>query len=364
MKMNMKKRITFLLPGIANRPIGGYKVVYEYANRLVGDGYIVNIVYPTYLHFDSDTCFFRFLRISKAFVKYIYYILTKKYICNKWFDLNKCVNEFLVPSLSEKWCPKSDVCVATSARTAIYMNRYKESVSKIYLIQGYEAWNGITDEQLIDTYKYQFKKIVISKWLYDIVSKYDPDCQLIPNGFDFDFFKKTVECEKRDRYTLAMMYHVQELKGCDDGFMALDIVKKRCPQLKVSLFSVYPEPDNLPDWITYYRQPDKDTFNKIYNSTAIFVGTSWSEGWGLTIGEAMMCGCAVACTDNAGYREMAIDNNTALLSPIKNPAALAENIIRLIEDDALRIRIAEQGYEYIQRFKWDDSYCKLKSILN
>ena len=77
-----------------------------------------------------------------------------------------------------------------------------------------------------------------------------------------------------------------------------------------------------------------------------------------------MCGCAVACTDNAGYREMAIDDNTALLSPIKNPAALAENIIRLIEDDALRIRIAEQGYEYIQKFKWDDSYCKLKSIFN
>lgn len=360
----MKKRITFLLPGIANRPIGGYKVVYEYANRLVGDGYIVNIVYPAYMHFYNDSCFLRFLRILKAFVRYLYCIITKRYSCSAWFNLDKRVNELLVPSLSEKCCPVSDVYVATSVRTAIYMSRYKEMAPKVYMIQHYEAWNDVTDEQLIDTYKYPFTKIVISKWLYDIVSKYDPHCRLIPNGFDFEFFKKTVECEKRDRYTLAMMYHIQELKGCDDGFMALDIVKKRYPQLKVSLFGAYPEPDNLPDWITYYRQPDKDTFNKIYNSAAIFVATSWSEGWGLTIGEAMMCGCAVACTDNAGYKEMAIDNNTALLSPIKNPAALADNIIRLIEDDAVRIRVAEQGYEYIQKFKWDDSYCKLKSILN
>ena len=143
------------------------------------------------------------------------------------------------------------------------------------------------------------------------------------------------------------MYHTQELKGCDDGFEALNLVKRKYPDLKVSLFGVYPTPENLPDWITYYRQPDKETFNNIYNSAAIFIATSWSEGWGLVVGEAMMCGCAVACTDNNGYKEMAIDGTTALLSPIKNPTALAQNFIRLIENDPLRLELSERGNEYI-----------------
>ena len=360
----MKKRVTFLFPGIANRPIGGYKVVYEYANRLVNDGYAVNIIYPAYLYIEGDTITSRCLKLLKAVVKYLYCLITRRFSCRTWFELDKRVKESIVPSLGESWCPKSDVYVATSVRTAIYLNEYKKTNPKFYLIQHYETWHGITDEKLIETYKYPFKKIVISKWLYNIVSQYDTNCQLIPNGFDFEFFKRTGKMEERDKYHVAMMYHTQDLKGCDDGFEALNIVKKKYPDLKVSLFGVYPAPENLPDWITYYRQPDKETFNKIYNSAAVFIGTSWSEGWGLTVGEAMMCGCAVACTDNDGYKEMAIDGTTALLSPIKNPTALANNVIRLIENDSLRLEISEHGYEYIKNFNWDSSYSKLKSYLN
>ena len=39
-----KKIITFLLPGPSKKPVGGYKIVYEYANCLINDNYDVNIV--------------------------------------------------------------------------------------------------------------------------------------------------------------------------------------------------------------------------------------------------------------------------------------------------------------------------------
>ena len=358
----MKRRVVFFLPGIANRPIGGYKVVYEYANRLVDDGYIVNIIYPAYMHIESDSSVLRLLRLVKAVFRYLYCLITKSHSCRLWFNLDERVKESVVPSLNEKWCPKSDIYVATSVRTAIYLNKYKKNKQKLYLIQGYEKWGNVTEEKLKETYQFDLRKIVISKWLYKIVSKYD-DSVLIPNGFDFTFFKKNVDIEDRCKYNISMMFHEQELKGCNDGFKALDIVKKVFPQLQVALFGVYPKPENLPDWITYYRQPDKITFNNIYNNSAIFIATSHYEGWGLTVGEAMMCGCAVACTDNDGYREMAIDGETALLSPIKNHVALAENIIKLINNDSLRFKIARAGYESIKKFNWETSYKKFKSCI-
>ena len=142
-----------------------------------------------------------------------------------------------------------------------------------------------------------------------------------------------------------------------------EIVKKEYPQLKVNTFGVEPRPNYLPQWYSYYQSPDKEIHNRIYNEAAIFIGCSSVEGWGLPIGEAMICGAAVACTNNKGYLEMAKDGETALVSPIKDAQALANNIIRLIKDDELRHRIARNGNEFIKQFKWDSSYEKLKETI-
>jgi hypothetical protein len=39
-------RITFILPGFIDAPMGGVKVVVEYANRLAGRGHRVTLIYP------------------------------------------------------------------------------------------------------------------------------------------------------------------------------------------------------------------------------------------------------------------------------------------------------------------------------
>src|SRR5215211_1336871 len=39
-------RITFVLPGPSHGPVGGYKVVYEYANRLSRRGHAVTVAHP------------------------------------------------------------------------------------------------------------------------------------------------------------------------------------------------------------------------------------------------------------------------------------------------------------------------------
>jgi glycosyltransferase involved in cell wall biosynthesis len=69
----------------------------------------------------------------------------------------------------------------------------------------------------------------------------------------------------------------------------------------------------------------------------------------------MACGCAVAAVDNGGHREFAQHESTALLSPPKDAAALAGNILRLVQDPDLRMRIAQAGNAYIRNFTWDKS---------
>lgn len=93
-------------------------------------------------------------------------------------------------------------------------------------------------------------------------------------------------------------------------------MKTKIPQLHVNIFGFPSKPSNLPSWYSYYQQPNKKLHNEIYNTSAIYVGASYSEGFCLTPPEAMMCGCAVACTDIGGYKTVGIDGITALLSPV------------------------------------------------
>lgn len=104
--------------------------------------------------------------------------------------------------------------------------------------------------------------------------------------------------------------------------------------------------------------------NEIYNTSAIYVGASYSEGFCLTPPESMMCGCAVACTDIGGYKTVCIDGITALLSPVGDFRLLADNIIRLIENDKLRYNIANNGYDYVQQFTWEKAYNKFRLYID
>ena len=351
--------ITFIFPHPVDGPTGGYKVVYEYANRLVADGHRVNIVYSGSLFWRKKSLYFKLTNC----VRYIQ-MLIKGYGCRKWFNLDKRVKEHLTLSLNYRHVPQSDIYICTSPYTAMYVKDYPTE-NKYYFIQGYENWGAVTDEKLRETYHYPLKKIVISKWLQAIIEKEENEtCTLIYNGFNFDDFREDIKISNKDKYRVTMLYHTMELKGAKYGLEALGIVKREFPQLRVNLFGTPPQPAALPEWITYYHQPSKELLNKIYNEAAIFIGCSNAEGWGLTIGEAMICGAAVACTNNKGYLEMAKDGETALVSPIKDAQALANNIIRLIKDDELRHLIARNGNEFIKQFDWNSSYKKLKETLN
>ncbi|WP_296150845.1 hypothetical protein, partial [uncultured Flavobacterium sp.] len=107
-------RITFLLTGPAEKPIGGYKVIYEYANRLANDGYDVTILYPLIMKPRGSgfklllkQIYLMFFGI-KDFFKY-----RKTYTPISWFSLEKTVKEKLIWSLSERNVPESDIYIAS-----------------------------------------------------------------------------------------------------------------------------------------------------------------------------------------------------------------------------------------------------------
>jgi len=61
---------------------------------------------------------------------------------------------------------------------------------------------------------------------------------------------------------------------------------------------------------------------------------------------------------------MAKHEKTALLSPVGDSQALACNIIRLINDDQLRFKLAEAGNAYIKKhFSWETAHQSFDNVL-
>ena len=82
-----------------------------------------------------------------------------------------------------------------------------------------------------------------------------------------------------------------------------------------------------------------------YHKASIVVLSSISEGFPYTVVEAMACARTVVCTDVGGVKEAV--GNAGFVVPPRNTDAMAAAILRLLEDEPLRLRLAARARQRI-----------------
>ncbi len=80
---------------------------------------------------------------------------------------------------------------------------------------------------------------------------------------------------------------------------------------------------------------------------------SEKEGWGLTVIEANACGTPVVASDSDGLRDSVRNGETGVLVPHGDPAALADALQAILQDDPLRERLSKAGLAWARNFTWD-----------
>ena len=185
----------------------------------------------------------------------------------------------------------------------------------------------------------------------------------VPYGLRLDKYRLIQPLEDRPP-RVAMIWNSNPIKGGPDGVAALARAKTLLPELEAVVFGVEAPPPDLPDWVDYRLDPPQDELvDEILNRSRVFVLPSLEEGFGLVAVEAMACGCALAATDCAGPRDYALPDETALVSPVGDPGGLARSIVRLVQDDAVRERIARAGMAKVAELSWPLSARRLEAVL-
>jgi len=334
------KKITFIVPETSVVPSGGHKIVYGYAVRLQKYGYNVSVV--SYAKLKKNT-------LLKNILRYLFY---------KPFYKKRVA--FFVNEIEIKWVftpnkhnvEDGDFIFASSCDSAFIVNDLPKSKGeKFFLIQA-------DDKNLKEALKLPLKKIAVSSWLASL----GDITEIIPNAVDKKEFFTEIPPEKRNPLSILLLHNALPAKGTLDGIKAAVELKEEFPNLEINIFGVC-SGKSLPKWMKYRKKMSSQKLRNIYNASAIYVSTSYSEGCGLIIMEAMNCSCAVIATDIPGHSDFLIDENVALRYEAKNIEELKNKIRFLLKNPDELIRIAKNGNAYIQKFSWEENVQKLVQML-
>lgn len=99
----------------------------------------------------------------------------------------------------------------------------------------------------------------------------------------------------------------------------------------------------------------------LLGAARFFAFPSLFEGFGLPVLEAQQIGVPVMCANNSALPEVAGD--AALLVDPTDVEAIADAMLRLSRDEALRQRLIAAGYENVKRFSWEKAARETLAVL-
>jgi len=225
--------------------------------------------------------------------------------------------------------------------------------------------------------------VTISKYSVEKIQHYyDVDSEkirIVPNGVDVEAFKpleNQTELKKQfglgQELCVLFVGNLIPRKGLPLLVEAAKKIVKQQPETKFLIAGEGP----LKNYLIKTIQDAKLTTNFIivgrvsenllpalYNCSDVFVLPSIQEGQGIVLLEAQASGKPVVGFDIGGVREAVQNGKTGLLANVEESDALADSLIKLLDDRELRQRMGINGRKYVvENFTWDISAQKMLTV--
>lgn len=191
---------------------------------------------------------------------------------------------------------------------------------------------------------------------------------VIPNGIDISSIALSAESKARiiDKKYILILGRIDKKKGFDILIPAFANIIKKFNDLILVITGDHATSYthavkqmiedmslrtglNINHNIIFTGQVTGDDKWALYKNALMFVLPSYSENFGMSVVEAMACGCPVVISDKVGiYKEVA-DNNAGVIVKT-NPESVEEGILKLLNDEKLRETISNNGKSMVEKF--------------
>ncbi|OLD79042.1 hypothetical protein AUF62_00760 [archaeon 13_1_20CM_52_20] len=192
---------------------------------------------------------------------------------------------------------------------------------------------------------------------------------VIPNGVEASRFNNGRQPQpiptgvSEDRKTILYVGRIVREKGIFTLLDAFEKLRKQGKDVSLVLVGEGPLKEDLAkevlrrklnDRVKLAGFVDEKKLVSLYNSSDAFVLPSHYEPFGMVTLEAMASRVPVVVSDVGGLSEIVEDGITGVKVPAYDPSALAEGILRVLEDRELSEQLKENAYRAVQeRYRWD-----------
>lgn len=256
--------------------------------------------------------------------------------------------------------PDGDVVIATWWHTAEWVNALSSRKgAKAYFVQGHEVFPHLPVDRCRATYRLPMHKIVVSRWLKDIMrTQYGDDTvDLVPNSVDRAQFFAPLR-GKQAVPTVGFLYSTSTLKGLDATLEALRIVREQIPHLRMIAFGSERVARDmpLPEGTEFFHSPPQDEIRNLYARCDVWVTASRSEGFNLPAMEAMACRTPVVATRTGWPEEAVVTGQNGVLVDVDDVTGLARGVEWVLSRSAKEWReLSANAYATASAGSWEES---------
>ena len=222
---------------------------------------------------------------------------------------------------------------------------------------------------------------VVSQYMLDIGladETLPSGTQVIYNGVEVEKYWRPVESRRGKQLRILQAGRITPDKGVHTSIEAIAYLAKKRPRRNFSLLIAGSGPmeyeRSLIQLVSQNQIEDRVTFQKwvprenmpdlLAINDVLLLPTPHPEPFSRVVLEAMTSGSLVIGTNTGGTGELLRDEVNSLVFPAENSTALAEQIMRVLDDDELRYQLAKRGQEkVVNEFSLEIMIKKLEELL-
>jgi len=161
-------------------------------------------------------------------------------------------------------------------------------------------------------------------------------------------------------------------KGFDDAIRALRYVHKNIHDCELIVIGDGPErarlmalaaEESLESFVRFVGVIPHEHLDEYWSQAAVFVLPSGYEGFAHLVIEAWAAGVPVIASSIPANMEIIRDGATGLLAPYRYPLALADAVVRLLQDAVLRESLVMQGKKEFEKYQWTAIFDETMKVL-
>lgn len=202
--------------------------------------------------------------------------------------------------------------------------------------------------------------IVPSGFLKAVFARFNIDAQIVPNIVDIARFNNPTP-HRSDRRHLLVARNLEPIYDNETAIQAFSLVHARHPDATLTVAGSGPQAQSLAALvktlglagsITFAGRLDREAMAQAYRTADITINPSLVDNMPNSVLETLASGVPVVSTNVGGVPFIVEHEQTALLVPPKSPDAMADAILRLMDDSALSKKLVENGLAEVKKYTW------------